>query len=294
VKYLKDESSTGKYSEDVTESLEVAIQCLEQAFNVVASNTSTELDCGRSLLDIFTDVVKTPESGDAEQLKLKGNELMKDGSYQEAVDSYTKAIEIDPNNAIFFSNRAAAYTKLGRHEDAIHDCKTAVRLNPQFSRAYGRMGLAQMNKEQYEDARQSYKKALSLDPENSGYAQNLELVEQKIAEKKRSTTPPASGGLDLGSLLSNPAVMDMARNFMQSPQMQQMFSGLAGGLGQGGPSGNGGQNEGPSQPGVNMQDIFGQFQNAAQQLRQDNPELIEQFRSQFQGENPGEDSQKEK
>ena len=36
----------------------VAIQCLEQAFNVVASNTSTELDCGRSLLDIFTDVVK--------------------------------------------------------------------------------------------------------------------------------------------------------------------------------------------------------------------------------------------
>ena len=30
---------------------------------------------------------------------------MKDGSYQEAVDSYTKAIEIDPNNAIFFSNR---------------------------------------------------------------------------------------------------------------------------------------------------------------------------------------------
>ena len=36
----------------------VAIQCLEQAFNVVASNTSTELDCGRSLLEIFTDVVK--------------------------------------------------------------------------------------------------------------------------------------------------------------------------------------------------------------------------------------------
>ena len=30
---------------------------------------------------------------------------MKNGSYQEAVTSYTKAIEIDPENSIYYSNR---------------------------------------------------------------------------------------------------------------------------------------------------------------------------------------------
>ena len=36
----------------------VAIQCLEQVFGVDANSTSSALDCGKSLLDIFTEGAK--------------------------------------------------------------------------------------------------------------------------------------------------------------------------------------------------------------------------------------------
>jgi len=45
----------------------------------------------------------------ADQLKAKGNQAFKDKDYDAAIDFFTRAIKLDPNNHIFFSNRSAAY-----------------------------------------------------------------------------------------------------------------------------------------------------------------------------------------
>ena len=65
---------------------------------------------------------------------------MKNERYREAVECYTKAISIDCNNAVYYSNRAAAYSKLDDHTRAIQDCEKAVSIDPTYSKAYGRMG----------------------------------------------------------------------------------------------------------------------------------------------------------
>lgn len=50
----------------------------------------------------------------ADALKDEGNKMFSAGHFKEAVDLYTKAIEIDPNNKVLFSNRSFANLRLVR------------------------------------------------------------------------------------------------------------------------------------------------------------------------------------
>ena len=40
---------------------------------------------------------------------LQGNHFMKQKNYEEAIKSYTEGLQLDPKNAILYSNRAQAY-----------------------------------------------------------------------------------------------------------------------------------------------------------------------------------------
>ena len=48
----------------------------------------------------------------AEELKAKGNAAFSAKNYTEAVDFFTQAINLDPNNHVLFSNRSASYAGL--------------------------------------------------------------------------------------------------------------------------------------------------------------------------------------
>lgn len=45
-------------------------------------------------------------------MQAKGNAAFSSGKYTEAVDFFTQAIAIDPNNHVLYSNRSAAQVKL--------------------------------------------------------------------------------------------------------------------------------------------------------------------------------------
>jgi len=47
----------------------------------------------------------------ASSLKDEGNDLMKQNKYEEAIEKYSEAIQTVPN-AIYYCNRAAAYSKV--------------------------------------------------------------------------------------------------------------------------------------------------------------------------------------
>lgn len=52
----------------------------------------------------------------------KGNEFMKSKEYDLAVASYSRSIELDPNESFTLSNRAQAYISLKQFSNAIEDC----------------------------------------------------------------------------------------------------------------------------------------------------------------------------
>jgi small glutamine-rich tetratricopeptide repeat-containing protein alpha len=80
------------------------------------------------------------EKAEAEKLKAQGNSFMSSKRYDQAIDAYTKAIAIDGNNAVYFSNRAAAYSSKGEHSKAVNDAQAATRIDPLFTKGYNRLG----------------------------------------------------------------------------------------------------------------------------------------------------------
>ncbi|XP_069605614.1 small glutamine-rich tetratricopeptide repeat-containing protein beta [Ranitomeya imitator] len=281
IQFLREQSQREVYTSDEQESLEVAIQCLETVFKI--SSEDVQLAAPVTLEEAFSQAhmkkehstpAESPLSAPpaiekAEQLKDEGNNYMKEQNYEAALDCYSQAVELDPNNAVYYCNRAAAHSQLGRHSDAILDCEKAIYIDTKYSKAYGRMGraLAAMNK--YKEAISSYHKALDLDPENESYKSYLKIAELKLRQVPSPTS--AGSGFDMASLMNNPAFVSMAAGLMQDPQVQQLMSGMMSNAGGGPAAGVGGLTD--------LSGLIQAGQQFAQQIQQQNPELIQQLRN---------------
>jgi len=238
LQFLEDEMKKETISEEDKQGLEVACQCLQAAYTVTATDVpSTQ----KKLVDIFTDVypeknepmkeLTDEDKSKADSFKIEGNGYMKNGAFDEAIASYNKAIEIDPNNAVYFCNRAAAQTGKLAFDRALTDCSKALEIDPNYSKAYSRMGLTYSKMESYQMAVECYKKALSLDPENEGYKKNLKLAQDKATNGTASAAtnasfPPDMSGLggmgNFAEMLNNPQFVNMAKSVMEDPAMKEM------------------------------------------------------------------------
>ncbi|KAM8961312.1 small glutamine-rich tetratricopeptide repeat-containing protein beta isoform 3-T3 [Pelodytes ibericus] len=279
IQFLKEQSQRDDYTLDEQESLEVAVQCLETVFKI--SPEDTHLAVPMSLEEVFSQAYlkvisnkNSPSSSPAniekaDQLKDEGNNFMKEQNYEAAMTCYTQAVELDPSNAVYYCNRAAAYSQLGNQSDALKDCEKAVSIDATYSKAYGRMGraLAAMNK--YKEAISSYQKALDLDPDNESYKSYLKIAEQKLRQVPSPTS--TSWGFDMASLMNNPAFVSMAASLMQDPQIQQLMSGMMANAAGGPAAGVGGLTD--------LSSLIQAGQQFAQQIQQQNPELIQQLRN---------------
>jgi len=58
------------------------------------------------------------------------------GRYGKAVTDCTKAIELDPQLAMAYSNRGCAYVGTGRYGLAVTDCTKAIEPDPRLPMAY--------------------------------------------------------------------------------------------------------------------------------------------------------------
>ncbi|KAI3630740.1 hypothetical protein MIR68_012175 [Amoeboaphelidium protococcarum] len=276
--YLDQLVSSGAITGDDVESLGVAKSCILEAFRVMeeteAAKYSIKPASLKSIFDVYLNMQKsqqgaqkqTAESSaagssssssaqtqkEAEEVKKRGNQLLVEKKYAEAIEQYGKAIELDASNPVYYSNRAAAYSQLGQHENAIKDCECAIAIDEKFVKAYSRLGLAYYSLGKYEDAVKAYEKSLELDPSNEVTKNSLSTARQKARSGTSSTRSapganplggaagglPNLGGMDLNALMSNPAIMNMAQQVMSNPQMASMLGNMMGGAGgQGGAGG---------------------------------------------------------
>uniref|UniRef100_A0A3Q3DJ89 Small glutamine-rich tetratricopeptide repeat-containing protein beta n=1 Tax=Hippocampus comes TaxID=109280 RepID=A0A3Q3DJ89_HIPCM len=279
IQFLRDQTHGGTLNSDEQESLEVAIQCLETTFKISASDS--HLVAPQPLMEVFLNsllkndnlslpaTTPSPEDAErAEQLKNEGNNHMKEENYRCAVECYTKAIDLDLRNAVYYCNRAAAHSKLGDYTEATGDCERAIGIDPSYSKAYGRMGLALTAMNKYPEAISYFKKALVLDPDNDTYKSNLKVAEQK--QKEVSSPVTAGLGFDMASLINNPAFISMlfASHFLVViVRMSGMMANAVGGPA----AGVGGLTD--------ISSLIEAGQQFAQQIQQQNPELIEQLRN---------------
>lgn len=97
----------------------------------------------------------------------RGLRAKDEGRNEDAIQEYTKAIEIDPRSAAAYNNRGNVYGDLEQYEKAIEDYNKAIELEPDDALAYNNRGIIYDDLEQYEKALEDYNKAIELDP---GYA----------------------------------------------------------------------------------------------------------------------------
>ena len=103
----------------------------------------------------------------------QGNELIANGSYEEAVSAFDKVIQTDPNNKIAWLNEGAALTRLNKTDEALKAYQEALEItnktleaNPQDAMAWSEKGLLLHNVGDYEGAVEAFDNATNIDPEN--------------------------------------------------------------------------------------------------------------------------------
>ncbi len=92
-----------------------------------------------------------------------GTVFMESGKYQDAVDNYTKSLDIDPNYVKSYVARAKCYVKLSKAEDAFKDYERAAILEPKeedYTFAAARISMEMKN---YENAIKYADKSLLID-----------------------------------------------------------------------------------------------------------------------------------
>ena len=93
-----------------------------------------------------------------------GNVLMMIGQVDMAIEHYSQAIELNPNNASTYNNRGVTNNSKGNYDRAISDHNKAIELNSDFADAYNNRGAAYINKEDYDRAISDCNKAIELNP----------------------------------------------------------------------------------------------------------------------------------
>ncbi|CAK7346982.1 unnamed protein product [Dovyalis caffra] len=117
----------------------------------------------------------------AEALKSQGNRAVQYKLYSDAIELYSCAISLCENNAVYYCNRAAAYTQVHKYNEAIRDCLKSVEIDPGYSKAYSRLGLAYYAQGNYRDA---IDKGFKKDMRVLDYSQ---VAEQKLKEQQQRT-----------------------------------------------------------------------------------------------------------
>jgi len=89
------------------------------------------------------------------------------GNYHEAIDDFSKAIELEPKNGKAYYNRAIVYGALGKNKDAIEDGTKSIELNPKNANAYINRGIDYIGLGNYEKAVADLNKAIELNAQDA-------------------------------------------------------------------------------------------------------------------------------
>jgi len=129
--------------------------------NAIALHQQGQLGQAESIYRQLLEI--DPRNADA--LHLLGVIARKSGNHQGAVDLIALAIDINPNVAIYHSNRGNALQDLKQFEVAVASYENAIALKPDYAEAYCNRGNALKVLRQFLAAVASYEKAIALKPD---------------------------------------------------------------------------------------------------------------------------------
>lgn len=263
VTFLRKELGRDTLNSEAKEGVEVAVECLCKAYDIpdtIDTNKTVNLEAlfedhfkdEASVIYNSINFVPTEEAKrKAEEYKNLGNAAMQQDKPDVAILQYSKAIDCDNSNPVYYCNRAASHNKLKNNKLALRDCQVAIKIDPSYAKAYGRMGLAYTQMNNFQAALESYVKAAELDPDDPLYANNVQAA--------------------MGNVCNPPDPTDLTNKILSDGSIQQLLSNIMSPTAQG--------QDGASNSGI--QALLTASQQMAEQFEQRNPQLVEQILQQF-------------
>jgi stress-induced-phosphoprotein 1 len=100
--------------------------------------------------------------------KTLGNDFYKAKKFDEAIEHYNKAIDLDKTDMTFLNNKAAVYFEKADYDECIKQCQIAIDVGREnradfklIAKAFSRMASAYFKKQDLEQARTYFQKSLS-------------------------------------------------------------------------------------------------------------------------------------
>ncbi|XP_065919574.1 uncharacterized protein [Dysidea avara] len=134
-------------------------------------HSSSTREDGRS--DSYSLDESDPFVKESRDIAKEGNMLATNGEFKNAIEKFTEAITLYPNDQRYFGNRSFCYDLLGEYDSALIDACEAVRLSPTWAKGYLRKGRALYGLKQYEEAEKAYQEVLKLDSANEDALKEL-------------------------------------------------------------------------------------------------------------------------
>lgn len=129
-------------------------------------------------------VISEKDIAEAEEFKKKGNEFFSHGSFLEALHEYGEAIKINPNNAVYYSNRSIANLKSEYPGAALQDATCAIEKDPAYLKAYYRRASAYLQLNKYKEAIRDLESVARVRPNDKECLQKLNACKKEFQRRQ--------------------------------------------------------------------------------------------------------------
>ncbi len=109
-------------------------------------------------------------------LLVSGSFQQEHGSYERAIEDFTRATELDPSNPETWHRLAGAYDKSNRTEEAIATYRKAIKAEPDYYANYLELGNLYWYRAQFREAEEQYRQVTKISPNLSTGHMNLGLA----------------------------------------------------------------------------------------------------------------------
>ncbi|MGK3743551.1 MAG: DnaJ family protein C protein 8 [Bacillariaceae sp.] len=115
--------------------------------------------------------------------KKDGDAAFRAGGYRTAIDQYTKAISLDPEFIVLYSNRSAAFLSNGESSKALKDARKCIELDTAFAKGHSRLAAALLALKRFEQAKDSYQHVLEKEPKNAAAKNGIDVCVKEISKR---------------------------------------------------------------------------------------------------------------